>query len=545
MELYFEVLFKQGDNKKILLKIEEENEYGCSYMSINIDMDVNQSFISNLSEDEYDDYSKSITNLELISESPLTVVDKKTVKTIIVNLCNKFNLELNTAKTIDKKSKKDDKLTFKSIVGMNEVKEKLFDVIDQFNNPSKYKAWNVKPIKSVLFYGPPGTGKSYISEALANELSDDVTFIKKSCGDLIDKYLGQTGKNIISLFEEARKAKFAVIYMDEIDALASKRSSDDNNKERNASLNELLVQMAAPENQNIFMIFATNMMNILDPAFLRSGRCDFKIEIPLPDFECRKGILELNSKGRPLSDNVDFVKLSRNMSGMNCADMANVANEAARRAIKAKKDFIEQIDFENAFEEMICGTKSSTTKLEEHEKNVVAVHETGHLLANEFYKLDKTKKISILPRGNTLGYVLHTNEDKDDKFLQTYEEILNRIKMTLAGRAAEEIMFGEITTGSSDDLEKANKMAKSIVCKYGFSEEFGLRIVNGNNKDDMTEANRIINEILVNCYNEVLQFLIHSKETLIRFSNVLKEKEEMNSEEIYSILEIREVAVIE
>lgn len=540
MELYFEVLFKQGDNKKILLKIEEENEYGCSYMSINIDMDVNQSFISNLSENEYDDYSTMISNLELISESPLTIVDKKTIKTILNNLSQKFNLEVSN-KHSSKETVSDSKLTFKSVVGMNEVKEKLFDVIDQFNNPEKYKAWNVKPIKSVLFYGPPGTGKSFISEALANELDKDVTFIKKSCGDLIDKYLGQTGKNIISLFEEARKAKFAVLYMDEIDALASKRSSDDNNKERNAALNELLIQMAAPENQNIFMIFATNMMNILDPAFLRSGRCDFKIEIPLPDFECRKGILEMNSKGRPLSEDVDFVKLSRNMSGMNCADMTNVANEAARRAIKAKKDCIEQIDFENAFEEMICGVKSSTTKLEEHEKNVVAVHETGHLLANEFYKLDKTKKISILPRGNTLGYVLHANEDKDDKFLQTHEDLINRIKMILAGRAAEELIFGEVTTGSCDDLEKANKIAKNIVCNYGFSEEFGLRIVDKGGK----ESNEIINNILVNCYNEVLQFLTHSKETLIRFSNVLKEKEEMNSEEIYSILEMREVAVIE
>lgn len=545
MKLYYEVLSNIDNDKKTLLKIEEITEYGYQYMSIDLNREVSQQFISELSESDYSEYISFINNLELISESPLTIVDRRAAGTVVKALCKKFNLELVTERN-EKTNNKEGKLTFENIVGMSEVKEKLYDVIDQYNNPSKYKAWNVKPIKSVLFYGPPGTGKSYISEALGNELSDDVTFIKKSCGDLIDKYLGQSAKNIIEVFEEARKAKFAVLYLDEVDALASKRSASENNKERNAALNELLIQMSSPDNDNIFMIFATNMLDLLDPAFLRSGRCDFKIEIPLPDFECRKGILEINSKGRPLADDVDFVKLSRNMSGMNCADMANVANEAARRAIKAKKDIIEQMDFENAFEEMICGVKSSTTKLEDHEKNVVAVHETGHLLANEIYKLDKTKKISILPRGNTLGYVLHANEDKDDKFLQTQQDLLNRIKMTLAGRAAEETMFHEITTGSSDDLEKANRMAKSIVCHYGFTPEFGLRTIDENSgQETASSADKVINEILNECYDEVKQMLLQHKRILASFSEILKDKEEMNSEEIYyHINHLREIDAI-
>lgn len=540
MKMFYEVLFVVGEESLQLLTVTESSEYGVTYMNIAVNTEVNEKFISSLSENEYIEYTSSMDKLNMIADSPITLVDKRTVGTILTNMCKIFGLILNTkSEQIVDVNDKEGKLTFDSIIGMNEVKEKLYDVIDQFNNPDLYKAWKVKPIKSILFYGPPGTGKSYISEALANELSKDVKFIKTSCGELIDKYLGQTGKNIIKLFEDARKAKFAVLYLDEVDALASKRSSDDNNKERNSALNELLIQMANPENENVFMIFATNMLDLLDPAFLRSGRCDFKIEIPLPDFECRKGILELNSKGRPLADDVDFAKLARNMSGMNCADMTNVANEAARRALKAKKQYIEQIDFENAFEEMICGVKSETTKLDPHEKDVVAVHETGHLLANEVYDLDKTKKISILPRGNTLGYVLHANEEQDDKFLQTERELLDRVKMVLAGRAAEDLIFGEITTGSSDDLQKANRIVKNMVYKYGFAESFGLRIVDERVREDLSVANEIVNRVLKDCYAEVKMMLREHKDILISFSELLKDREEMNAEEIYAVLDLR------
>lgn len=542
MKMFYEVLYVVGEDTLPLITVTESVEYGVTYMNLSVNGETNEKFISSLSEGEYTEYTTSLDKLSMIAESPITLVDKRTVGTILTNMCKVFGLVLNTKneQVVDVKDK-EGKLTFDTVIGMNEVKDKLHDVIDQFNNPELYKAWNVKPIKSILFYGPPGTGKSYISEALANELSKEVKFIKKSCGELIDKYLGQTAKNIIKMFEDARKAKFAVLYLDEIDAIASKRSGDDNNKERNAALNELLIQMANPENENIFMIFATNMLDLLDPAFLRSGRCDFKIEIPLPDFECRKGILELNSKGRPLADDVDFAKLARNMSGMNCADMTNVANEAARRALKAKKSSIEQTDFENAFEEMICGVKSETTKLDPHEKDVVAVHETGHLLANEVYDLDKTKKISILPRGNTLGYVLHANEEQDDKFLQTERELLDRVKMMLAGRAAEDLIFGEITTGSADDLEKANRVVKNMVYRYGFAESFGLRIVDERVREDLSVANDIVNRVLKDCYSEVKNMLREHKDILISFSELLKDREEMNGDEIYAVLDIRKM----
>lgn len=432
-------------------------------------------------------------------------------------------------------------LTFNDVVGMDEVKEKLNDVIDQFKNIEKYKAWNIKPIRGILLYGPSGTGKSFISEAFANEI--DAKFFPLSSADIMSKYLGESGKAIRKKFEEARKHPLSIIYIDEVDSIAAKRDGHENNKERNATLNELLVQMASPMNENIVMVFATNMLDLLDPAFLRSGRCDFKIEVPLPDFECRKGILELNSKNRPLADDVDFDKIARNMSGMNCADMSQVANEAARIALKANKDCIEQSDFEKAFEEMVCGAKSKTKRINDKEKDIVAIHETGHLFANEIYKVNKTKKISILPRGTTLGFVLHANEDEDDKFLNTREELLNRIKVSLAGRAAEEVFFGDITTGAHNDLEKANKIATSMVCDYAFVDELGLSIFDLKNINNLSSMNRIqahIDKILLDCYNEVVTMIQFNKDKIRQFANILKEKEEMNIDEINEALSIGE-----
>ena len=425
-------------------------------------------------------------------------------------------------------------LTFDDVVGMHEVKDKLRDVIDQFKNAEKYKAWNIKPIKGILLYGPSGTGKSYISEAFANEI--DAKFFPLSSADIISKYLGESGKSIRAKFEEARKHPLSIIYIDEVDSIAAKRDGSENNKERNATLNELLVQMASPENDNVIMIFATNMLELLDPAFLRSGRCDFKIEVSLPDFDCRKGILEINSKGRPMAEDVDFDKIARNMSGMNCADMAVVANEAARKALKAGKDVIEAEDFDKAFEEMICGAKSETKRLGDKEKEIVSLHETGHLFANEIFKVNKTKKISILPRGTTLGFVMHANEEEDDKFLQSKEELMNRIRVCLAGRAAEEVFFGDVTTGAANDLEKANGIVNAMVCNYGLVEELGLSTFDAKNPMIIFTIQKYVDQILKECYQDVINMVVENKERMREFADVLKEKEEMTGDEINEIL---------
>lgn len=428
----------------------------------------------------------------------------------------------------NKALKNDSKITFDDVVGMEHVKDKLYDVIDQFKNRSKYAEWGIKPIRGVLLHGPSGTGKSFISEALANEV--DARFVKKSSGDIMSKYIGQSGQNVKKIFDEARQNKGnTIIFIDEIDAIASKRSEEEN-KERNATLNELLVQMSSSENENIFMIFATNLVDVLDPAFLRSGRCDFKIEVPLPDFEMRKGILEKASGKRPLSDDLDFEVISRNMSGMNCADVAHISNEAARRALKAKKDKVDASDYEAAIEDMICGTNIKTTKLSDKEKTTTAYHEIGHFFMNQLFDSRKAKKISILPRGSALGFVLYANEKEDDKFLYTKDELLSRIKILLAGRAMEEIFLDDVSTGASDDLKKANNIARDIICKYGFNDS--LLVLDTNDIMSRNKINLKVKELLDECYSEVKETLKSEKHLVESLSKYLYEKEDVTGDEL-------------
>ena len=226
------------------------------------------------------------------------------------------------------------------------------------------------------------------------------------------------------------------------------------------------------------------------------------------------------------------------MSGMNCADMAQVANEGARIALKQNKDQIDMCDFEQAFEEMVCGLQTKTKQLSELEKDYVAIHETGHLFANEVYKVNKTKKISILPRGTTLGFVMHVNEEDNDKWLHSKDELLNQIKVCLAGRAAEDVFYGDVTTGASNDLEKANKIANNMVTQYAFVEELGLSTFDMRNPFSLTIVQKYVDAILRDCYAEVKQMIIENKDNIREFANVLKEKEEMVLEEIMETLNL-------
>lgn len=520
-----------NDNEKYLLNIPTEE----LKMFKDVCDGVMDLFDRSRDESIYPQMFKSILNL-LDSTSAFIVVDKTEANNAPFGMENEKNKDEDDQPMEIKESNKS-KLTFDDVIGMEDVKDKLRKVVKQYKNREKYKAWNIKPIGGVLLYGPSGTGKSYISEAFANEI--DATFIKLSAGDIMSKYIGESGKNIKKAFEKARKEKFALIYIDEVDFIANKRGTSDNDKERNATLNELLVQMSSMENDNIFMVFATNMMELLDPAFLRSGRCDFKLEVSLPDFECRKGILEYNSKGRPLADDVDFTKIARNMAGMNCADMAHIANEAARRALELDKDVIEQEDFEETLEEMICGAASKTTTLSEKEKNIVAHHEVGHLVANEVFSKNKTKKISIIPRGGTLGFVLHANEDDDDVFLSDIQELRRDIMVCLAGRAAEDYFLGEhsITGGCSNDLEKATSIANKMVTKYGMSEKIGLVSLDNNDVFMKSVVNEEVKDILKTCYEDVKSMLARQEDLVESLVEVLKDKEELTGNEIKEIID--------
>ena len=260
-----------------------------------------------------------------------------------------------------KKTNKKKKITFDDIAGMDEAKESLLDVIDQLKNPERYKYFDIEPIKSCLLFGLPGTGKTYISNAFANMI--DANFVKINMGDVASKYQGQTGNNIKRIFDEARKSdKFTVLFWDEIDAVANRRGAEENSKEKNSTLNVLLTEMSSDDNDNIFMIFATNFIELLDPAFLRSGRCDIKIEIPLPDLETRLQILELNTRKKPLGEDVVLKDIAEMMEGNNCADVSLLCNQSARCALKKDKMEINQEDFTETLEKMNMKKKKESTK---------------------------------------------------------------------------------------------------------------------------------------------------------------------------------------
>ena len=268
-------------------------------------------------------------------------------------------------KKIKKEEKKEDKkkkITFDDVAGLEDVKEVLLDVIDQFKNPEKYEYFDIEPIKSLLLYGKPGTGKTFIANAFANEV--DAKFIKINMGDTASKYQGETGNRIKKIFDDARKESGKVVlFLDEVDSVAVKRGDGSNDKEKNSTLNVLLTEMSSSENDNIFMLFATNHIDLLDTAFTRAGRVDVSIEIPLPSFETRLQILELNTKRKPLNKNVDLEKIARETEGSNCADMSLLCNQSARCALKKNKNSIEQEDFEEMLNKMNNKKKEEKPKV--------------------------------------------------------------------------------------------------------------------------------------------------------------------------------------
>lgn len=456
-----------------------------------------------------------------------------------------FNKNKNDYDDSNNNTKKHSTHKFEDVIGMDKVKDKLYDVIDQFKNFEKYKKWQVKPIKAVLLYGSPGTGKTYISEALANEI--DAEFEQLNISDIFQKYIGESEKVIRDLFEDARKREGnTVIFLDEIDSIAKKRHSGESAEARNSILNELLAQMSNSNNDKIFLIFATNVINLLDPAFLRSGRVDFKIEVPLPDINARKGILELNSRKRPMAEDVDLYAIAKDMSGRNCADVELVANEAARRALKAGKECVEQEDFINAYEEQVVGSPDKDRNFEEFERKLAAVHEVGHLITNHYLCEHRTiKRISILPRGGMLGFV-HYENSAVDKYLSTKKELVNNIISVLAGRAAEEVIYGKdnVTTGASNDIEVANDYARSLVTEYGMDEEFGF--VTPYKDDLLTEAKatKRVKQILEECYNTAIDFILMHKDEVEHISELLLANEELDEEEIQSVFDILKTKTI-
>lgn len=446
--------------------------------------------------------------------------------------------------TMDEKGKSDDRLrgiteckyyakpsnvTFDDIAGMVEVKREVQEAMSLFRDRELYEKMGVtSKMNNILLSGSPGAGKTLMVKAMSNEL--DLPLFQSS-GEFTDKYVGQGAKNVKALFEEARRYAPSIIFIDEAEQVGRKRTGESNNSERESATAELLNQLDGFETtDDVIVILATNLPDTLDEALLR--RMSKKIHITDPDFETRKGILEINAKNKPMDENCDLDKIARNLSGLNGGIIANIMNQAGILAVRKGLDKITQTELEEAFEREVTGLKSETKRLNERDKEIVAHHESAHAILAHMLKSEKIQKISILPRtGSTLGFVFYANEEENDKFLSTKEELMNDIIVALGGRAGEELIFGKVTGGCSNDLEKATRIAETMVTRLGMSDTFGL--ISMSSKDSFMREKVVaeVNEILNECYNRAKQILEDNRELLVELARVLIDKEEMNLED--------------
>ena len=424
---------------------------------------------------------------------------------------------------------KPSKVTFDDIAGMVEVKREVQEAMSLFRDRELYEKMGVtSKMNNILLSGSPGAGKTLMVKAMSNEL--DLPLFQSS-GEFTDKYVGQGAKNVKALFEEARKYAPSIIFIDEAEQVGRKRTGDSNNSERESATAELLNQLDGFETtDDVIVILATNLPDTLDEALLR--RMSKKIHITDPDFETRKGILEINAKNKPMDENCDLDKIARNLSGLNGGIIANIMNQAGILAVRKGLEKITQTELEEAFEREVTGLKSETKRLNERDKEIVAHHESAHAILAHMLKSEKIQKISILPRtGSTLGFVFYANEEENDKFLSTKEELLNDIIVALGGRAGEELIFGKVTGGCSNDLEKATRIAETMVTRLGMSDTFGL--ISMSSKDSFMREKVVaeVNEILNYCYDKAKEILENNIRLLVELAKVLIDKEEMNLEE--------------
>ncbi len=370
-------------------------------------------------------------------------------------------------------SEKQNKVTFQDVAGVEEAKEELREIIEFLKDPPKFQKLGGKIPKGVLLVGPPGTGKTLLAKAIAGEAN--VPFFSISGSDFVEMFVGVGASRVRDLFEQGKKHAPCIIFMDEIDAVGRHRGAGlgGGHDEREQTLNQLLVEMDGFEtNEGVILIAATNRPDVLDPALLRPGRFDRQVVVARPDVKGREEILKVHSRRIPLASKVDLKVLARGTPGFSGADLANLVNEAALLAARQDKKAVEMIDFENAKDKVLMGVERRSMIISDAEKRTIAYHEAGHaLVADLLPGADPLHKVTIIPRGRALG--LTQQLPTDDKYNYSKEYLINRITILLGGRAAEELVFQQQTTGAGDDLEKATEMARKMVCEWGMSDKMG------------------------------------------------------------------------
>ncbi len=424
------------------------------------------------------------------------------------------------------------KITFEDVAGLEEVKYELIEVIDFINKSEKYRKMGARIPKGILFYGPPGTGKTLLASAVAGETKS--AFFSASGSEFVEKYVGVGAKRVRELFEKARREAPSVIFIDEVDAIGAKRHLDSNN-EKDQTLNQLLVELDGfNTDQTIVVIAATNRLDLLDEALLRPGRFDRHMYISNPNVRDREEILKIHTKNKPLDVEISIADLARKTHGMSGAHLSNIANEAAIIAVRENKRAIAMSHFDQAIERVVAGLEIKNPTILFKEKKVVSYHEAGHALIGKILNTDVVQKVSIVPRGHSLGYVIHMPQD--DRYILTKGELCDKIMVMLGGRAAEELIFGHLSTGAKDDLKKVTEIAMQMVCEYGMSD-LGFIHNEPNIINSLSDSiNKEINNIIDECYETTYNYLKKYKDELKKVSDALLEKESLNKAELDELL---------
>lgn len=443
-----------------------------------------------------------------------------------------------------------DKKTFADVAGQDEAKESLQEIIDYLNNPKKYEAIGAECPKGVLLVGPPGTGKTLMAKAVAGEA--DVPFFSISGSEFVEMFVGRGAAKVRELFDQANKQAPCIVFIDEIDTIGKKRDSQfSTNDEREQTLNQLLTEMDGFEgNKGVIILAATNRPEVLDPALLRPGRFDRQVRVELPDLKGREEILKVHLARIKTQDPIDVNLIGRMTAGASGAQLANIVNEAALRAVRLGQDLVKTEDLVEAVETIIAGAEKKNHILSEKEKKIVAYHEIGHaLVAAKQSGSAPVQKITIVPRtSGALGYTMQVEED--EKSLVSKEDAIKQIQVLCGGRAAEDLVFDLITTGASNDIERATDIARNMVTRYGMSDNFGMMALQTGGNAYLSEAGQMtcsqataqvvdeeVRDIIASAYEDAKSILRENRSKLDDLSEFLLEKETINGDEFMEILE--------
>ena len=440
-------------------------------------------------------------------------------------------------------------IRFDDVAGEDEAKESLAEIVDYLHNPKKYTDVGASMPKGVLLVGPPGTGKTMLAKAVAGEAN--VPFFSISGSEFVEMFVGMGASKVRDLFRQAKEKAPCIVFIDEVDAIGKKRYGQyGGNDEREQTLNQLLTEMDGFEGNNgVIILAATNRPESLDPALTRPGRFDRRVPVELPDLQGREAILKVHAKKIKVADDVDFHTIARMASGASGAELANIINEAALRAVRSGRTVVSEADLEESIEVVIAGYQKKNAVLSDQEKRVVAYHEIGHALVAAMQSHSApVQKITIIPRtSGALGYTMQVEEG--DKYLMTKQEIENKIATFTGGRAAEEVVFGEITTGASNDIEQATKLARAMITRYGMSDEFdmvAMETVNNQylggdtslacSADTQKEIDRKVVELVKAQHEKAKKILQENREKLDVLAEYLYEKETITGGEFMKIL---------